>query len=398
MAKKIESYKDLSIRLRANRGVFVVDLVPIGGGEPSFKSKAKAVAHAKEMFDRYRGNKPVMAESTWAIDDAFAAFKDHLEAKVQDPDIKYGSGSQANQEAHLNFISALKFDGLQFGKARVSSLAKEFIKEQFWLELRRYGAKSGITALNRFNTFAQALEYCRKQEQVEVNVAHAADIEKPDRHARWKETTEDGAARIDSETLQKILDHVEPKHQLKVLFAANTGLRVGEQLALKVYDPKKPLEGGVDFKTNQVFVRTAVKRTRNNSDAFIGKPKSEKGIRTVAITPDLSVMLEEEYKNLPDFQKAEGWLFPSEHGTRCSGRNWRERILYRACKAAGLQRERALADMARPSPRLCDRIASKEEWGFYQVHGNDGPFVMKTTLIYKHIVHEPEYDRSKASI
>ena len=65
MPKKIESYKDLSIRLRANRGVFVVDLVPIGGGEPPFKSKAEAVAHASKMFDRYRGNKPVMIESAW---------------------------------------------------------------------------------------------------------------------------------------------------------------------------------------------------------------------------------------------------------------------------------------------------------------------------------------------
>ena len=50
----------------------------------------------------------------------------------------------ANQEAHLNFISALKFDGLRFGKTMVSSLTKEFIKEQFWPELRRHGAKSGV--------------------------------------------------------------------------------------------------------------------------------------------------------------------------------------------------------------------------------------------------------------
>ena len=31
-----------------------------------------------------------MIESAWTIDDAFAAFKDHLEAKVQDPD-DYGN-------------------------------------------------------------------------------------------------------------------------------------------------------------------------------------------------------------------------------------------------------------------------------------------------------------------
>ena len=90
MVKKIESYKDLSIRLRADRGVFIADLRPIGGNRPTFDTKAEAVAHAKNMFDRYRSKKLLMIESAWTIDDAFAAFKDHLEAKVQDPD-DYGN-------------------------------------------------------------------------------------------------------------------------------------------------------------------------------------------------------------------------------------------------------------------------------------------------------------------
>ena len=197
MPKKIESYKDLNILLRADRGVFIADLRPIGGNRPTFDTKAEAIAHAKEMFDRYRGNKPLVVESDWTIDDAFAAFNDHLEAKVQDPDVKYGSGSQGNQEAHMSYIGGLKFEGLLFAKVKVASLTKEFIEDQFWPVLRSDGSASGITALNRFNTFAQALEYCRKRGQVNVNVAHAADIEKPDRHVLWKKTTEDGAAKCD---------------------------------------------------------------------------------------------------------------------------------------------------------------------------------------------------------
>jgi len=90
MPKKIESYKDLNILLRADRGIFAVNLRPIGGGQPTFNTKSDAVAHAREMFDRYGGNKPVKVVSAWTIDDAFAAFKNHLEAKVQDPDVKYG--------------------------------------------------------------------------------------------------------------------------------------------------------------------------------------------------------------------------------------------------------------------------------------------------------------------
>ena len=55
MPKNIESYKDLNILLRVDRGVFAVNLRPIGGGQPTFTTKAEAVAHAKDMLDRYRG-------------------------------------------------------------------------------------------------------------------------------------------------------------------------------------------------------------------------------------------------------------------------------------------------------------------------------------------------------
>ena len=61
-------------------------------------------------------------------------------------------------------------------------------------------------------------------------------------------------ARVDPNNLQAILTHVAPQHKSKVLFALETGLRIGEQVAVKIYDPKDPDTGGIEFKTNIVYV------------------------------------------------------------------------------------------------------------------------------------------------
>ena len=70
---------------------------------------------------------------------------------------------------------------------------------------------------------------------------------------------------------------------MKLKFAIETGLRGGEQVALRVLDQKKPELGGVDFKANVVKVRIAKKRGKLNSLDFIGGPKSAKGRRSVPL-------------------------------------------------------------------------------------------------------------------
>jgi len=94
-------------------------------------------------------------------------------------------------------------------------------------------------------------------------------------------------ARVNPDNLQAILTHVAPQHKLKVLFALETGLRVGEQVAVKIYNPKKPDIGGIDFKTNIVHVEQALKMGAKHSEAYIDMPKSKSGIRQVPITPEL---------------------------------------------------------------------------------------------------------------
>jgi len=135
--------------------------------------------------------------------------------------------------------------------------------------------------------------YCVKRKQVTVNVCSIADIKKPNRVDLWHNKVKNSMAKVKPDYLQLILDNVLPQHKLKVLFALETGLRIGEQVAVKIFDPKKPELGGIDFKTNQVRVEQALKRGGTHAEAYIGTPKSKQGVRVVPITPELSQMLKE---------------------------------------------------------------------------------------------------------
>ena len=109
-------------------------------------------------------------------------------------------------------------------------------------------------------------------------------------------------------------------------------------IALKIYKKSQPLEGGIDFEKNIIHVRKALKQGRTGAEYYIGTPKSTAGIRNVPISPELSEALKTYWDELPSKMKPEGFLFPSEHGTHLDPVNLRERVLYRACEAAGLPR------------------------------------------------------------
>ena len=133
------------------------------------------------------------------------------------------------------------------------------------------------------------------------------------------------------------------------MFACRTGLRQGEMVALKVFRKKYPLEGGIDFDSNKVYVRQAAKKGLNRSERFIGNPKTVSGIRTIPIDEGLSDQLKAYRDALPKRMKGEGFLLPSRDGTMLDGTNLRTRVFYRACEAAGMPRITAIYQRKRCS-------------------------------------------------
>ena len=67
----------------------------------------------------------------------------------------------------------------------------------------------------------------------------------------WAAKLDKAIAKVAPETLQTILDHCEDEvEKLKLIFAANTGMRVGEQVAVLIYDvARHEAEGVLILKT-----------------------------------------------------------------------------------------------------------------------------------------------------
>ena len=394
MPKKIKSHKDLSIRWRKETCFYTLDLQPIGGTRQSFASKAEATIEAKRMFEIFETGKPATETKPWTVEKAVAEYLKHAKNRAEDPDARYGLKQLTTQRIHLTKCSALAVDGLAIAKRNVADLDVDFIEQDFWPTLKR-SCNSSVTALNRFTAFRQMMFYCVKKKQIPSNPCSKAEIETPKRQEIWERQVDRGVAKVSPENLQRILDHVAPEHQLKVLFALETGLRISEQVAIKIFDPKRVAEGGIDFKKNTVHVTRALKMGETYSGSYIGEPKSKSGRRVIPVDPHLSQMLKEYYMALPVKMKTEGWLFPTTHGTRGDSSNWRERILYKACRKAGLERELwPTWHMLRHA--YATTYLHKRGGNFDRAKELMGHSSYQTTLLYRHHVVDEERDRADA--
>ncbi|MCB0909956.1 MAG: site-specific integrase [Nocardioidaceae bacterium] len=93
------------------------------------------------------------------------------------------------------------------------------------------------------------------------------------------------AHRVEPATLEElrvIVEHLPDRYKLMALLAAWCALRFGELTELR--------RGDIDLRNNRVKIRRGVVRV--NGEFIIGPPKTEAGIRDVAIPPHLLPMIE----------------------------------------------------------------------------------------------------------
>ena len=176
-----------------------------------------------------------------------------------------------------------------------------------------------------------------------------------------------------------------------IAFAAQTGLRFGEQSALKWKH--------IDFARKVVKVRVAMRRQRGgNVSADIPKMTKQKKIskarRDVFLTPDLQKRLQ-EYKLQSKFSSDEDYVFPTRLGTHeRTADNWRRRVLHPMCdEIDGLPRIRwhdlrhvfasmCLATFGDDMPRIADLMGHQS--------------IETTRQQYGHWIDNPEQDASDA--
>jgi hypothetical protein len=240
--KKLNSWKDISIKWDDDRAKFIVNLRPLydnytpselkdiqrDGGRiiyrPSFASKSEAVVHAQEAWENYINPDAASRHERSTIDDITvqAALALYLEAgceRAANPDEKFGYGSLANYETHVNRLKTIQVKAacgegaILFQDYTFSSINK-FVIEEVWKELRQM-MPSFRTADDTWQSLSRCFQLAFKREYITSNPCLLCERSRPDDQAQRIKKIISSVAKVSFETLQKIVEHTPDEISLK---------------------------------------------------------------------------------------------------------------------------------------------------------------------------------------
>ena len=245
------------------------------------------------------------------------------------------------------------------------------------------------TRKHKHNTLKQVFDVAIRQGWCLKNPARLAKLE-IQKYVGEDKAEKAGLEKISLPLIRQLVDlsaTIGGTKGIVIAFAAQTGLRFGEQSALKWKH--------VDFNRKVVKVRVAMRRQRGgNVSADIPKMTKQKKIskarRDVFLTPDLQKRLA-EYKLQSKFSSDEDYVFPTRLGTHeRTADNWRRRVLHPMCdEIDGLPRIRwhdlrhvfasmCLATFGDDMPRIADLMGHQS--------------IETTRQQYGHWIDNPEQD------
>lgn len=172
------------------------------------------------------------------------------------------------------------------------------------------------TARKVLATVHTVLEYAISQDLVAVNAAHGVKVIGP---------RDEGSKKIvppSKDDLRAILEAADDDLGFMILFAASTGVRAGEQWALRWQD--------VDFEAGELHIERRV-------DAYgeEGPPKSVAGVRDVPLSAML-IRLLKEWKLRSKFKGDDDLIFPNQSGRHTCHDNMIKRRYKPTLKAVGV--------------------------------------------------------------
>ncbi len=188
------------------------------------------------------------------------------------------------------------------------------VVEDFCVHLNEFGLKAK-TAVNVRVNLVGLLDHARRRRYLVINPARGLRII-TSRHARPKRIIVPP-----KQLIQLLMEHAPSLgERLAIKFPAVTGLRAGEQWALR-WDH-------IDFVRGHVRVDTRVDRYKEED-----LPKSDAGIREVPIAPDLMPELREWRATTP-YSSDSDLVFPNTAGNYQDHSEFRENHFYPICESA----------------------------------------------------------------
>ena len=196
------------------------------------------------------------------------------------------------------------------------------------------------TKKEKLATLQDLLDVARDQKWTSNdNVAKAVTLLQP-HHVTEEEAIEEDIDAFDMDAMRKLINKAHARDKvnhkngawsegLALSFALQTGLRFGEQAALRW--------SAVDFDKRTVRVLTAL-RDAPDGGKEIGQTKTKKGKRVVQLSKPLVAELR-AWKMRSPFSSDQDFVFPTRAGRfQSSSNNWRNRVLHPLCDAVGIDR------------------------------------------------------------
>ena len=164
---------------------------------------------------------------------------------------------------------------------------------------------------------ASALHIISKDPGIGIRLPSRYNVAKPERLIEAYTDEEQTA-------LRSVLYNGQRAGYSAIILMIETGLRVGEALALRWQD--------VQLTRKRIYVRNTVVRLANRKQSFVqDSVKSESSRRTVPLTPEAIRLLERPYE-----RRKNEWVFTNDDGERLSyeALRYQTRI---ACQEAGIE-------------------------------------------------------------
>ena len=185
------------------------------------------------------------------------------------------------------------------GNRKLSQLTARSVGD-FRDRLRSAGATVPTTR-KILATLHSALAYAISQDWVATNAAHGTRVIGP---------RDEGSKKIvppSKADMGAMLGGADEDFRIKLTFAASTGVRAGEQWAVRWRD--------VDLESGHLHIGRRVDAYREE-----GVPKSAAGVRTVPISNQLTAMLK-AWKLRSKFKTPDDLIFPNDEGNHISHDN-----------------------------------------------------------------------------
>lgn len=325
-------------RQRKDKSIaYVVDLRDINGGEKTFRTRQDALAYEQAATaDHTRGGhaNPYFAPTFGA---AALAWLKTEERRIASEGL--GKGEYDNKIKTVEHLCGYKVhtDGEEFAFAWALKKAIRYpVTKSNIIPLREMKITDVRAGKIRQEVIPQLLEGCahatakKRWRHMKAIFAHAAEANdlasSPIVSVSFPKTRPHKLKRVQATSVDELIKKSTPQYQTILMFAAYTGLRFGEMVALTWDD--------IDFENNMVIVNKSKKKCGK-----IGETKTLAGERKVPIIPKLRAALL-EHKIGQFYMGPRNLVFPSSTGEMVmDSANWRNRGITKALDKINMIRE-----------------------------------------------------------